>query len=272
MKQQWAAQELIDHWTLAAEETVLAHNISPLDYNQLAYALMFKCFQRDGKFPQRKQDIPSVIVEQIAQQLHMPDTALNFYNWRGRTQRRHRSHIRSVLGFRTNTAHDIVKITAWLSSQPLIGEDRQLEHLKTVVYERYRDLKIEPPEPKSIDRLIRSAVRTADEQFYWATIEKLSPQTKAKLDKLLDPAMLPDGTADNTSLLQKLRSDPGATTLKSVLTEIEKLQQIHSLGLPADLFSQAQRKVVSWYRQRVAIEILPEIRRHPDSNSRSQDK
>jgi Domain of unknown function (DUF4158) len=142
MKQQWASQELIDHWTLTEEEIALACNISPLDYNQLGYALIFKCFQRDGKFPQRKQDIPAVVTEQIAQQLHMPDTALNFYNWRGRTQRRHRSHIRSVLGFRTNTASDIAKITAWLSSQSLIGEERQLEYLKTVVYERYRDFKI----------------------------------------------------------------------------------------------------------------------------------
>ena len=74
MKQQWAPQELIDHWTLTAEEMALVRNISQTDYNQCGYALMFKCFQREGKFPQRKQDIPPVVAEQIAQQLHVPET------------------------------------------------------------------------------------------------------------------------------------------------------------------------------------------------------
>ena len=81
-------------------------------------------------------------------------------------------------------------------------------------------------EPKSIDRLIRSAVWTADEQFYTITMEKLSPATREKLDALLNPAALPDGTIDNTSLLQLLRSNAGACTLDSVLAEIEKLKQI----------------------------------------------
>ncbi len=79
---------------------------------------------------------------------------------------RHRSHIRSFLGFRIGTAADAIKIAEWLSSHALLGENRQFDRLKEVVYERYRDLKIELPEPKSIDRLIRSAVWTADEQFY----------------------------------------------------------------------------------------------------------
>jgi len=133
-----------------------------------------------------------------------------------------------------------------------------------VVYERYHDLKIEPPEPKSIDRLIRSAVRTADEQFYTTTTDKLSPVTRVKLDALLNPTTLPDGTTDNTSILQQLRSDAGACKLNSVLAEIEKLKQIRALDLPSDLFSQSSSKVVSWYRQRVAVEDLSEIRRHPE--------
>jgi hypothetical protein len=44
MKQHWTPQELIDHWTLTAEEMALVGNVSQTDYNQLGYALMFKCF------------------------------------------------------------------------------------------------------------------------------------------------------------------------------------------------------------------------------------
>jgi hypothetical protein len=254
MKQQWSSQELIDHWTLTQIEIALAQSISKNDYNQLGYALMLKYFQREGKFPQRKQDIPGQIIMHIAQQLRVQESAYTSYNWTGRTQKRHRSHIRSFLGFRISTAADAIGITAWLSSHALLGENRQFDRLKEVVYERYQDLKIEPPEPKSIDRLIRSAVRTADEQFYTTTMDKLSPVTRVKLDALLNPTTLPDGTTDNTSILQQLRSDAGACKLNSVLAEIEKLKQIRALDLPSDLFSQASGKVVSWYRQRVAVE------------------
>ena len=238
MKQQWTSQELIDHWALTQNEIVLAQSISKIDHNQLGYALMLKYFQREGKFPQRKQDIPSQIIIHIAQQLCVKESAYASYNWAGRTQKRQRLHIRSFLGFRISTAADANEVTAWLSSHALLGENRQFNHLKEVVYERYRDLKIEPPEPKSIDRLIRSAVRTADEQFYTTTMEKLSPVTRVKLDALLNPTTLPDETTDNKSILQQLRSDAGACTLDSVLTEIEKLKQIRALDLPSDLFSQ----------------------------------
>ncbi len=264
MKQQWTAQELIDHWTFTQEEIALVQNIGQTDYNRLGYGLLLKYFQREGKFPQRKQDIPAVIVGHIAQQLHIQETAFDFYKWTGRTMMRHRVHIRQFLGIRIGTVADATKITAWLSTQALLGEDRQFDRLREVVYERYRDLKIEPPESKSIDRLIRSAVRTADEQFYMTTMEKLSPTTRVKLDALLNPITFIDGTTDNMSILQLLRSEAGGIKLDSVLAEIEKLKQIRSLDLPLDLFSQSSRKVVSWYRQRLAIEDLHDVRRHPE--------
>ncbi len=264
MKQQWTAQELIDHWTFTQEEIALIQNIGQTDYNRLGYGLLLRYFQREGKFPPRKQDIPAVIVGHIAQQLHIQEGAFDFYKWTGRTMMRHRVHIRKLLGFRIGTIADAARIITWLSTQALIGENRQFDRLKEVVYERYQNLKIEPPEPKSIDRLIHSAVRTADEQFYTTTLEKLSIETRVKLDALLNPTTLPDGTIDNTSILQQLRSDVGACTLDSVLAEIEKLKQIRSLDLPPDLFPQASRKVVSWYRQRLAIEDLHDVRRHPE--------
>lgn len=263
MKQQWTSQELIDHWALTREEITLVNTISETDYNRLGYALLLKYFQNEGKFPQRKQDIPDSVVEHIAQQLCIQETALNFYNWTGRTTKRHRVHIRQFLGVRICTVADAQKITAWLSSHSLLGEDRQLDHLKEVVYERCRDLKIEPPEPKSIDRLIHSAIRIADEQFYTTTMGKLSLVTQERLEALLSITTLPDGTPANTSPLYELKSEAGVVGLESVLSEIAKLQQLRALALPSDLFSQTSCKTLHWYRQRVAVEDLHEVRRHP---------
>ena len=48
-----------------------------------------------------------------------------------------------------------------------------------------------------------------------------------------------------------------------MLTEIDKLQKIEALELPADLFIHIPSKVMESYRQRVAVEDLHEIQRHP---------
>src|SRR5262249_285804 len=38
------------------------------------------------------------------------------------------------------------------------------------------------------------------------------------------------------SIVQRLKHDPGRTSVDSVVTEVAKLQQIRQLGLPPDLF------------------------------------
>lgn len=263
MKLQWSPQELIDHWTLNAEELTLVENISQTEYNRLGYALLLKYFQREGKFPQRKQDIPTVIVEYIIQQLRIQASALDFYNWKGRTTKRHRVQVRQFLGVRTGTVADAMNIGAWLAAHILLQEERQFDRLKGIVYELYKELKIEPPEPKSIDRLIRSAVRNADEQFYATTMEKLSSATREKLDGFLTVTNSFDGTTTNVSVLYDLKSEAGVVGLESVLNEIAKLRHIRSLELPPNLFSKTSRKALSWVHQRIAVEDLHEVRRHP---------
>jgi hypothetical protein len=49
-----------------------------------------------------------------------------------------------------------------------------------------------------------------------------------------------------------------------VLQESEKLECIHQLGLPADLFSYISVKTLDSYRQRIAVEEVQEVHRHPD--------
>jgi len=49
-----------------------------------------------------------------------------------------------------------------------------------------------------------------------------------------------------------------------VLQESEKLECIHQLDLPVGLFSYISAKTLDSYRQRIAVEELQEVRRHPD--------
>ncbi len=259
MKQQWKTDELIDHWTLTHEEITLVQNISEIGYNRLGYGLLLKYFQYEGKFPQRKQDIPSLIVEHIALQLHLHNNVFDDYRWNGRTIERHRSHIRQLLGVRMGTIADANTVLTWLFTHDQLLEEHKFDSLKEVVYERYKELKIEPPEPKRIERLVHSAVRTTDERLHKKIVERLTSETQERLDALLNEISPPG----NTSSLPNLKNEAGAATLENVLSEITKLDHIRALSLPPDLFSNISCKRILWWKQQIAVEDLSEIRRHP---------
>ncbi len=251
---------MIDHWTLTGEEIILVNSVGQTDYNRLGCGLLLKYFQREGKFPQRKQDIPSAIVEHLAHQLQVPSTAFADYKLQGRTVRRHQLRIRQLLKFRVGTVDDAKAVLAWLGTQNQLLEEHNVDRLKEVVYERYQELKIAPPLPKRIDRLVHSAVRSADEQLHQKILKRLTPETQKELEALL---MTNDEEEETTSALFDLKSDAGAVSLKSVLAEIVKLERISSLDIPENLFMDVSHKRLLWCKQRIAVEELHEIRRHP---------
>jgi TnpA family transposase len=258
MKQQWAPQELIDHWMLTDTEMVLINKYHT-DSNRLGCALLLKYFQCEGKFPQRKQDIPRVVVEHVAHLLKLDITLFDNYKWEKGTIDRHRSQIRIFLGIRIGTVADANAVLTWLETQSQSLEEHNFDRLKEVMYERYKELKIEPPEPKRIERLIHSAIHSADERLYIKILQKLPPDTQEKLEALLNESS-PSG---NTYPFSDLKSEVGTSSLESVLSEITKLERIRALSLPPDLFSDISHKRILWCKQRIAVEDLSEIRRHP---------
>lgn len=231
------------------------------DSNKLGFALLLKYFQREGKFPQRKRDIPRVIVEHIAHQLHLEITLFDNYKWEQGTIDRHRSQIRIFFSIRIGTVADASTVLTWLETQSQLLDEHNFDRLKEVVYERYKELKIEPPEPKRIERLVHSAVHLADERLYTKILQRLSPETQEKLEALL----YENRPLGNTSLFSDLKNEAGTSTLENVLSEITKLESIRALSLPPDLFSDISRKRILWCKQRIAVEDLSEIRRHPAS-------
>jgi hypothetical protein len=72
------------------------------------------------------------------------------------------------------------------------------------------------------------------------------------------------GTAP--ALLLQFRGHPGQPSLGSVQDQLEKLEIIRQLDLPADMFSHAPPHELERYRQRVAVEAPYELRRHPEPN------
>ena len=65
------------------------------------------------------------------------------------------------------------------------------------------------------------------------------------------------------NVLALIKSAPGNVGLETMLTEIEKLEAVRAVGLPAGLFSDVTPRVLDGWRQRASFESPSHLREHP---------
>ena len=194
------------------------------------------------------------------------------YDWLSRTTTYHRTQIREFFGFRENTVLDAEEMIDWLYKGILL-HDHNYERLVKAVYQRFRDLKIEPPTPDRIERLINTAISQFEEHFFQATLKKLPAGSLPKMDTLVNSSEIPDeineaqGGSNSDEIIltfNDLKADLGKPGVESALKEVRKLRTIRSLELPDNLFNGIPLKILYKYRQRSVTEYPRELRRHPE--------
>jgi hypothetical protein len=193
MKRNWEIDELIEHFTFLPHELQQIGNKT--GETRIGFAVLFKFFQYEARFPTNKYEVPKVVINYIAKQIDSSQELYAKYDWSGRSIKYHRTQIREFFGFREDTTQDAQDITDWLCKNVLY-HDQEFEHIKDMVFSRLRELKIVPPTLDRIDRLIRSAVSTFEVQFFNATYEKIPKASLAKLDTLIDSISFLDGEKD----------------------------------------------------------------------------
>jgi len=181
-KRQRLIGDLDDRWTLHAADRTLPGNKSGA--TRLGFAVLFKLFQADGRFPRRPEDVPVAAVKALASQVGVPAAMWRGYDWHGRAIRYHRVQIRTALGFGKATNDDAAALAHWLVGQVLALERRH-DRLVAAARERRRALRLEPPSPERLERLVRSALHRQEEAFCAAVLTRLLPETAAGLDVLL---------------------------------------------------------------------------------------
>src|SRR3954449_4878522 len=112
VKRYWDEQELAEHWSLNVEELELLANRT--DRSRLGLAVMLKFFQMEGRFPRDRKEIPVAVRDHLAGQLGIEPDAFSEYDLAGRSSKRDREQIRSVLGFRRGTVADAEGLGGWL--------------------------------------------------------------------------------------------------------------------------------------------------------------
>ena len=270
VKPHWDTEELVENWTLLPQELELVNN--KVGANQIGFAVLLKYFELMARFPDSATEIPNIIISYIASQLKTDSSLYSQYNWQGRSIKNHRAEIRQLFQFRTATISDSEEISNWLIDK-ILPNSQRFEPLLQFTYQKFRELQIEPPTPKQVERLIRSNIRQYETSFCHQTYSKLTAKNIEQIDILLTIEEL-DNTEQASSEkphpgklkasdLAFLKTDPGPVGLGSFLTEIEKLQRIRAVGLPTDLFTGISSKLVKTYRHRAATETPYLLRQHP---------
>ena len=263
MKHNWSTEELAAQWSLLPSEREFLGNKTGA--TRLGFAALLQFFQAEGRFPRQAQEVPEGVVAYISRQVGVEPAEWLHYAWQGRTIEYHRAQIRARLGFRQATVEDAEALAVWLEDR-LLGHDRQMDRLEAAVHERCRFLRIEPPTPDRIERLIRTAIAEYERKCCEALLSRLSPEAQAQLNALLlptEPLLRETEQEPGRAFLHELRADPGRASLESTQEEIAKLERVRCLNLPPDLFAALSPQVLRAYRQRVSAEEPHELRRHP---------
>ena len=244
--------------------------------NRLRFAVMLLFFRARGRFPHAAAEVDKDAVAELARTLGVPEPgheAPLLPDAADRTLERQRAEIRALLGYREASVADAEALGAWLRDDA-VARTRDPGELAAEVEARCRALRIEPPTPDRVARIIRGAVRAYEDRRYAMIHSRLLPDVRIRLDALLEPVGLKgaENIEDETVLegrtdapLIHLRVGPGRASVASLRDELARLGAIRQLGLPADLFTDWSQQELEAGRQHVAIEAPHELRRHPEA-------
>ena len=266
-KPDYLSEELIENWTLLPQELELVKK--KVGANQIGFAILLKYFQLEARFPINTSEILPSIINYICSQLKLKVSLYSEYNWEGRSIKNHRGEIRQLFGFKIATLEDCEAISHWLMEKILPNEQR-FEPLIEHLYQRFRELHIEPPTVKQVERLIRSSIHKHETNFCISIYSQLTPTNIEQIDILLKTE---EENSDNseverqikTSELAFLKTDPGPVGVETFLREIEKLKRIQAVGLSPDLFKGISPKLIKTYRHRASTETPYLLRQHPET-------
>jgi len=165
--------------------------------NRLRFAVMLLFFRARGRFPRAAAEVDGAAVAELARTLGVPEPSIAeplLPDAADRTAERQRAEIRALLGFREAGVADAEALGAWLRGNA-VARTRDPVELAADAEARCRALRIEPPTPDRIARIVRTAVQAYEDGRTAAVHARLTSAMRVSLDALLQPTG-PEGTGD----------------------------------------------------------------------------
>ncbi len=256
-KATYAHDELVEHFLLSPAERVLVDTCRG-DVNRHGVAILLKAIQYLGYFPTHIQQVPSTVRLFIGHQLQLLWDHTKDYPRHHSTRDVHLALIRQHLNLRFPTGGDKQALETWLRTTKAV-EGPTEEKLLEYAYIRLRELGIEFPSEKELQRIVHAALNGFSHDLYARVTARLSEGLRTQLDQLL---IITPG--ESQSVFDQFKADPSGPGVNNFEKEITKLQALRDIGVSADILADIPFKVLQTLKQRAKNERVGEMRVHPD--------
>lgn len=211
-------------YNLSDDELVLT-KAKNNDKNRLGFAVLLKYFQLENRYPRHIKFIDPLMLNTIANQLNIPSSMIDQFDWEGRSTKRFRQEIREFFRYRKATVDDVLALKAWLFKNIFPNAAKRSQRIEHA-YTYFRENKIEPFTSKELERHVSSAHREFEQQLFETIYSKLTENTKQLMDELLsdDAESDHDEANDDSEIKFKhLKIDIPGAKLKNVSRAVQKI-------------------------------------------------
>jgi len=256
-KPSYVHDELVEHFLLTPADLqfVLAFRG---DGNRCGAALLLKVLPYLGYVPEGFGQIPQEVRAFIAGQLGLLWDSSEAYPWQSSTRDYHLAQVRQFTGWRFPTAQDKVELEQWLR-QRAAYEAHSTEALLDSACERLRQLQVELPAERELQRVVNSALSGFFQDIYRQITDSIPPEVRTRIDNLL---VVSD--SDVVSVFENMKADSGKPGVDQLQVEIDKLRAIRAVGFHPEPLIAVPLKVLQMLKRRATNEKASEMREHPD--------
>ena len=191
--------------------------------NRLLFAVTFKFFQLNGRYPTKKDKIEHDFIFSLAEQLEVNVLLFEASELESQIVKRFRKKIRKFLCYKIATLSDADNLIVRLSENAKDGPYTMPQY-REKTYEYCKEKKLEPFSSKRTDRYIRAAIHQFEKQFFQNIKNQLSSKTINQINKFLnnEPDVDNDVEIKDVITLRELKLDIPGDKLKYVELELKK--------------------------------------------------
>ena len=235
-------EDLYAYFTLTGADRMLVPTRSA-PANRLGFALALCSVRYLGFCPQDLSEAPGGVAWYVGEQVGVPVEALGGYPERERTKTDHLKAIHDHLGYRRPSREDLRGLFTWMVGRALEHDDPAL--LVRMAAERLKAEKIVRPGATRLERMAAAARERANVETFRSVSPLLSPETRARLDALLEPERHDAGEAPSWTARRvgrRLGPAPGRTkhswlregatsnSPPAILAQVRKLAVLREMG------------------------------------------
>ena len=195
---------------------------------RLGYAVSLAYLRHPGRVRNVGEQANDVMLAFLADQVDASASDLAVYDQRPQTRREHIAQIIARFGYKAFTKPLVREFVHWLT--PSAGEVPRAEPLAISLIEELRRRRILIPARRTVELIVRHAIRRAENVRISARTRDLYPDHPDALRALIAPP-----ESGEVSTLSWLKAAPKSASSKSIKAVLDRLKVVRAIGLPNSL-------------------------------------